>query len=89
MPKRHRSEVREPLQVYLSPDERGLLDRLAADQGISRAEVLRRGIRAYAHEQAGSTSPVFDLMSVLSGDDWPADVAGHHDEHLSDAYRDR
>jgi len=38
--------VREPIQVYLTPEERAELDRAAAEQGVSRSEVLRRGIRA-------------------------------------------
>ena len=38
--------VREPLQVYLTPDERAELDRAARALGVSRSEALRRGIRA-------------------------------------------
>lgn len=36
--------VREPIQVYLTPNERTELDRAARDLGLSRSEVLRRGI---------------------------------------------
>lgn len=38
--------VREPIQVYLTPDERAELDRTAQALGISRSEALRRGILA-------------------------------------------
>lgn len=38
--------VREPIQVYLSPEERAELDRAASALGVSRSEVLRRGISA-------------------------------------------
>lgn len=38
--------VREPIQVYLSSDERAALDRAARALGVSRSEVLRRGLRA-------------------------------------------
>jgi hypothetical protein len=38
--------VREPIQVYLTPEERAELDRVARDLGVSRSEVLRRGISA-------------------------------------------
>lgn len=38
--------VREPIQVYLSPEERAELDQAARDMGVSRSEALRRGIRA-------------------------------------------
>ncbi|HEX9730095.1 MAG TPA: ribbon-helix-helix protein, CopG family [Gemmatimonadales bacterium] len=83
------SEVREPLQVYLTADERALLDRLAAEYGISRAEVLRRGIRAFALDAGGDRSAVLTVLSSLIGDDWPSDLASEHDAHLADAYRGR
>ena len=38
--------VREPIQVYLTPEERARLDRAAAELGVSRSEALRRGILA-------------------------------------------
>lgn len=38
--------VREPIQVYLTAQERDVLDRCAAELGVSRSEVLRRGLRA-------------------------------------------
>jgi hypothetical protein len=36
--------VREPIQVYLTADERAELDGAARNMGVSRSEVLRRGI---------------------------------------------
>lgn len=45
--------VREPIQVYLTPAEREELDRVAADLGVSRSEVLRRGISAVSRPPAG------------------------------------
>jgi hypothetical protein len=65
-----RPAVREPIQVYLTAEERGELDRLANVHGISRAEVLRRGIRSFG----------------LEGSDWPADLASGHDSYLADVY---
>ena len=38
--------VREPIQVYLTDAERAELDRLAGSLGVSRSEVLRRGVSA-------------------------------------------
>lgn len=42
--------VREPIQVYLTPEERAELDRAASALGVSRSEVLRRGISAERYE---------------------------------------
>ncbi len=92
MPKkklRRTTAVREPIQVYLTAEERKELDRLASDDGISRAEILRRGIRSYALEAAAGESPVLNLIAELKGSDWPADLASNHDEHLADTYRKR
>jgi hypothetical protein len=43
--------VRDPIQVYLSPEERAELDRAAHAMGVSHSEALRRGIRAIAGTQ--------------------------------------
>ena len=42
------SRVREPIQVYLSTAERERLDHVAARLGVSRSEVLRRGLEQIA-----------------------------------------
>lgn len=42
------AKVREPIQVYLSSTERDRLDRLAGRLGVSRSEVLRRGLEGIA-----------------------------------------
>ena len=86
---RRAAAVREPIQVYLTADERTELDRLAQEEGISRAEVLRRGIRSYALESAAGDSPVLDLITELKGSDWPANVATNHDDFLAESYRER
>lgn len=44
---------REPIQVYLAPEERAELDRLSSLLGVSRSEALRRGIAALADELRG------------------------------------
>lgn len=49
--------VREPIRVYLTPEERAELDRTAAALGVSRSEVLRRGIQAVGNPRyVGSLS---------------------------------
>lgn len=93
MSKRSRSSppaVREPMQVYLAPDDSDLLARLAAESGVSKAEVLRRGVRSYAREQ-GSVSPMLRFLAEGSADGgaggWPHGVAADHDAVLAEAYR--
>lgn len=78
--------VREPVQVYLAPDDNELLSRLTDETGLSKAEVLRRGIRSFAAE-SGVRSPMLDFLDEAAGARWPDSVAARHDEVLADAYR--
>lgn len=53
--------VREPIQVYLTPEERRELEEAARALGVSRSEVLRRGIRALS-ARAPYSGPLRDLV---------------------------
>ena len=91
MPKRTprpAASVREPVQVYLAPDDRDLLNRLAAETGLTKAEILRRGMRSFAREQSG-TSPMLAFIAESAKGDWPESVAASHDEILAESYRAR
>jgi hypothetical protein len=79
--------VREHVQVYLAPDERKLLDSLALATGLSRAEILRRGIRSFAAATRGTANPMLALLDDLAQHDWPEGVAEQHDELLARANR--
>jgi hypothetical protein len=81
--------VRAPIQVYLTPEERALLDQLAKETGKSRAQVLREGLRSLAIVRANGESPMLSLTQSLSGGDWPVNVATLHDEFLEVGYLDR
>lgn len=82
-------KVREPLQVYLDQDERRLLDRMAEEEDLSRAEVLRRGLRAYAAVVGAHASPMLAFADSLTGAGGPCEVESDIHEGLIDAYRDR
>ena len=87
MQKKTPAVVREPVQAYLSPDEAELLARLADDAGLSKAEVLRRGIRAFAREQ-NTQSPMLAFIDDLpAADDGPSEVRSV-DDRLAQAYGD-
>lgn len=80
--------VREPLQVYLSAEERAQLDDLAEATGLSRAEVLRRGIRSFAAEQQGAQSPMLEWIRKHGDTPVPSDLGLRHDDYLAEAYED-
>lgn len=87
MPKNTPSVVREPVQAYLAPDEAELLTRLADAAGLSKAEVLRRGIRAFAREQH-TPSPMLSFIRDLPAAN--AEPSEHIaiDDRLAQDYRD-
>jgi hypothetical protein len=91
MPRRPTRRVREPIQVYLDADERSLLERVARETGLSRAEILRRGLRRYAAERPGARSPMLEFLDYMKSRtdlDLPTDVAERHDDYLAEAYED-
>ncbi len=48
--KKSSRRVREPVQVYLDPADRDLLEEVVRATGLSRAEILRRGLRRMADD---------------------------------------
>jgi hypothetical protein len=89
MPKSPRRSglVREPVQVYLAPDDSALLNRLAEESGLSKAEILRRGVKSYAREQGGAVAPMLRFLAESSAGPWPSAVAVDHDAVLAESYR--
>ncbi len=78
--------VREPVQVYLDSHDRGLLEALARHSALSRAELLRLGLRRLSeemltHGHPGSSSDV--LVGALDASlTVPTDLAARHDDYL-------
>lgn len=64
--------VREPIQVYLTAQERAELDRASQELGVSRSEVLRRGVEAMR------TRPLSGLLRDLAAEGYvtPASIPG-------------
>ena len=77
--------VREPVQVYLAADDRDLLNRLSAETGLSKAEILRRGVRRFAKVQQG-VGPMLQFLETLGEIGAPDGTALDHDANLADSY---
>ncbi len=91
MSSRKPKRVREPIQVYLSSEDRALLDRVAKTSGLSRAEVLRQGIRRMSAAANDGEHPAVRHMREMAALDWgdgPNDMAERHDEYLAEIYLD-
>ena len=88
MPKRkpaHAPGVREPAQVYLAAEDSALLLRLSTETGLSKAEILRRGIRSFAREQ-GEAGPMLNFLSEVAAESWSEELAVEHDRVLAEEY---
>jgi len=87
---RKQRRVREPLpvQVYLGPDDRARLERLAEQLETSKSEVLRRGLDALERavtDPAGH--PALLVIGLAAGERRPArgrDAAREHDRVLAE-----
>ena len=92
-PKKSSRRVREPVQVYLDPADRDLLEEVVRATGLSRAEILRRGLRRMADDALTERAPgwSFDrLVDAMGGaGDLPRDLAECHDEYLYGSQKDR
>lgn len=87
--------VREPIQTYLTADERAELDRAAEDLGVSRSEALRRGIEALRRGRyEGSLRDLVEGGLITppaagSGEPPPSRPVAGLDELLADLAEDR
>jgi len=63
--------------IYIEPDVDVALSRRAAEEGVTKAELIRRALRA----AAGSSLRIKPrAQGVFTG---PADLSEHVDEHLA------
>ena len=92
MTKRHGNSrparrVGEPAQVYLTDTDQARLERLTAQLGASRSDVLRRGLEAlelqHMDPSAHLTLRLIGLVADLDEAD-AVDVAREHDRVLSE-----
>ncbi len=74
------------MQVYLAADDSALLASLSGDSGLSKAEVLRRGLRSYARSQGGQ-GPMLRLLDTGSTADWVGPLGPDLDAALAESYR--
>jgi hypothetical protein len=88
MPPKKKAAVSEPIQVYLTAPDRAMLDRAALATQLSRAEVLRRGLRSFSATVLADVNPVVGFLDAMAAEPWPKsmpkDAAARHDEFLTD-----
>jgi hypothetical protein len=82
--RRSRSRVREPVQAYLDEADHALLEEVVRRTGLARAEILRRGLRAFARDALAERKPGWSLEFLIGSiPDGPSDLSERHDEYLA------
>ncbi len=83
-----RKRVSEPVQVYLDRGQRRRLDQLAAELGLSKSDVVRRGLEALERQMADPAEhPALRIIGIASQKTMkPAsyDIAVEHDRYLAE-----
>ncbi|MGH7584166.1 MAG: hypothetical protein ACREL5_13165 [Gemmatimonadales bacterium] len=77
----------EPVQVYLALADQQRLDRLTAQLGATKSDVLRRGLEALEHQVVDPAGhPALRIIGIAGTASAPAthDVAREHDRFLAD-----
>lgn len=84
-----RRRVSEPVQVYLDRPQRRRLEQLAAELGLSKSDVVRRGLEALERQMADPAEhPALRIIGLASGDATKTanyDVAREHDRYLAES----
>ncbi len=75
-----------PFQVYLDSRDRSLLERLARQLGLSKAQAVREAIRRWAVEVTGHSDPLLGLIGSLDDPAVPSDLSTRHDEYAVRGY---
>lgn len=63
-------------QIYLTDEQRRRIDELAAAEGVTMAEIVRRALDGYLNDQAdpelalAATFGAFEGLTVPSRDEW-------------------
>ena len=80
--------VREPVQVYMAPQDRTRLKRLTEALGTTKSDVLRRGLEALERQLLNPEHhPVLQVIGIAgeeTGRQAGYDVAREHDRYLAD-----
>lgn len=83
---RRPKRVGEPAQVYLTDADQARLERLTAQLGASKSDVLRRGLEALELQHMDpSAHPALRLIGLVTHGDEPdaVDAAREHDRVLA------
>ncbi len=78
--------TRRPVQIYLEPRDRVLLEQLAERLRLSMAETVREAVRRWARDLSGEGDGVLSLIGSADAPGVPVDLSTRHDEYAVRGY---
>ncbi|RMD66910.1 ribbon-helix-helix protein, CopG family [Candidatus Parcubacteria bacterium] len=72
--------TKRPIQVYLEARQDQALRRLAAEEGVSLSELIRRSVDLLLAELPVEQDPAWKIVGLGSSD--VSDLGTRHDEHI-------
>jgi hypothetical protein len=83
------NRIREPVQVYLDGGQRRRLERMAGQLGLTKSDVVRRGLEALERQLADPADhPALRIIGIAVAETAPDagyDVAREHDRYLAES----
>lgn len=76
-------------QVQLSPAQAQALKRLAAERGVSMAEIVRQSVEAFLRDSRSPAAPdvrerALDIIRMIPNG--PTDASARHDDYAAEAF---
>jgi len=77
------------MQVRLTPGQAEAVKQMAAERGVSMAEIIRRSVDAYVQGGAGPAPSELRkrALSIIGIAHGPTDLSERHDDYLGEAFR--
>ncbi|MEW6571748.1 MAG: CopG family transcriptional regulator [Nitrospirota bacterium] len=73
---------KKPLQIYIEPKQELLLERLAAEKGTSKAEIIRLSIDRYLRDLPLKEDPAIGIIGL--GKSGKKDTSEKHDIYIAE-----
>jgi len=72
---------KKPIQIYIEPQQDGVLAAIARSKGISKAEIIRESLDMYLKQIPLEEDPAMSLVGL--GKSRKKNLSERHDEYLS------
>jgi hypothetical protein len=76
-----RNLKKNPIQIYVEPQQNDVLEVLSRKKGVSKAAIIRESLEKYLNELPVEEDPAMELVGL--GSSGKGDLSNHHDRYLT------